>query len=325
MQRVWIVISAAAALFAGAAPLQAKKPDLPRIPGQTLLVGWPPFSLTLTAGQNTWPVQDEPHSDWLVAPSLSANATIVASARPIAGALPRSSDLIVSLWSMTNHDWTDYPALSLNGGAVSISPDGNRVACVTRWMTDAPSRIEVLDRTTGKITLGPEVYERAGTDISWAPDSLRLAFDMGSNGAPVKSNPSPLRAIYIMETDAGTVRRIAQAVAPSWSPSGEWIAYLDYAPDNDDAGPGLAAAHPNRVGLMHPDGSGARVLMTLPRDESLMIPPVWSPDSQAILLNRWHDRQKGTMDVDRLEIGAAKITREFRNVPPVYAWIGAQP
>lgn len=321
MRRGGLTILGAAVLLACSAPLHAKKPNLPRLPGSTLLVGWPPFRLTLTSGGNTLQIQNEPQSDWLVMPSLSADGTVVASAHPAAGAAPRSRNLIVSVWSLADRKWSDPAALAVAGGSVALSPDGTRVACVTRFQTDAPSRLEVLNRGSGKIVQGPEVFEDAGTDISWAPDSRRLVFDMGDNGSPVKGNPSPQRAIYVMNTDTGALHRIAQGVAPAWSPSGGWIAYLDYVPDNDDAGPGFAAPQPNRVALMRADGTEAHALVTWPRDEGLMLPPVWSPGSQAILINRWHDRQKETMDIDRIDLATAKITRTFRNVPPVYAWM----
>lgn len=321
MRRAWIALSAVAFLLGSVLPLQARKRELPRLPNSTLLIGWPPFYLAITSNAQTWNVQDDPQSDWLLTPSLSANATLVASAHPAVGEPPRSRNLVVSLWSRSNQKWTNIPQLPIDSSAVAISPDGTRIACVTRYRTDAPSRLDVLDRNTGTIVEGPQIYDRADTDITWAPDSRRLAFDIGSNGAPVKANPSPLRAIYIMDTDTGAIHRIAKGVAPSWSPSGEWIAYLDYVPDSDDAGPGFAADHPDRVSVMRPDGSGNRVLLTLPRDQALMIPPVWSPDAQSMLINRWHNPDKGTMDIDQLDLAAGKRTRLFRNVPPIYAWL----
>jgi hypothetical protein len=319
--RRWSAIICAALCLGPAASLHAKKRELPRLPDSTLLIGWPPFYLALTAGDQTLQVQRDPHSDWYVTPSLSADGSIVASVHPSPGEPTQSRNLVVSLWSRSDQHWTDIPQFTIDGGSVAVSPDGTRLAAVTRYTLNGPSRLKVLDRTTGKIVEGPEVYERAATDITWAPDSRRLAFDIGSNGAPVKANPSPLRAIYIMDTGSGTIRRIARGVAPSWSPSGGWIAYLDYFPDNDDAGPGFAAPQPNRVSLMRPDGSDTRVLLTLPRDQALMIPPVWSPGSHSILINRWHDRDKATMDIDRLDIDTGKITHSFRNVPPIYAWL----
>ncbi|MFP5227993.1 MAG: TolB family protein [Acidobacteriota bacterium] len=281
----------------------------------------PPFYLALTFGDSTWVVQQDLQSRWTVTPSLSADGGLVASAHPVSGASAQSGSLVVSLWSRSDRRRADVDAFQIEGGAVALSPDGGRVACVTGYRTNAPSRLEVFDRKTGKVVQGPEVYERAGTDISWAPDSRHLAFDMGSNGAPVKANPSPLRVIYVMDTDTGTMRRIAKGVAPAWAPSGEWIAYLDYVPDNDDADSGFAAERPNRVIVMHPDGSGARVLVTWPREEGLMTAPVWSPDSRAILINRWHDRDKGAVNVDRIDAGTGTMSRLFRNVPPVYAWL----
>ena len=71
---------------------------------------------------------------------------------------------------------------------------------------------------------------------------------------------------------------------------------------------------------MRPDGTGARILFTFHSDEALMVPPVWSPDSRTILINRFHDKDKATMDIDALDLATLQLTRKFKNTPPVYAW-----
>jgi dipeptidyl aminopeptidase/acylaminoacyl peptidase len=298
----------------------AKKDNLPRLTGAKLLLGWPPFGLTLTTVDQTSTLQQDEQSDWYVTPSISADGRIIASAHPLPGEPPRSRSLMVSTWSAADQRWTDYNNLEIAGGAVAISPDGSKLACVTRWRTDAPSRLEILDRKTGKLTIGPEILESAGTDITWSPHSRRLAFDIGDNRSPVKEGPTSFRAIYVMNVETGAFASIGEGVAPSWSPSGEWIAFLDYFPDQDDPRLGPAAARPNRVSLMRPDGTGARILFTFHSDEALMVPPVWSPDSGTLLINRFRDKDKATMDIDALDLATLQLTRKFKNTPPVYAW-----
>ena len=313
----------ALALLSAAPAAFAKKDRLPRFPNAQFLTGYPPFSLILTTPSRTLWLQHDGRSGWYVIPTISSDGRVVASARPAPGDPPRSTRLLAATRSTGSGAWVEIPSLPLRSGAVAISPDGSKLACVTRWRYDAPSRLRVLDLRTGRVLLGPEVLDTAGTDISWAPDSRHLAFDMGDNGSPVKSNPSPLRAIYLLDVDTGTVRRLRTGVAPSWSPSGAWIAYLDYFPDHDSAH-SFAAPHPNRLCLMRADGSDPRVLLTFPPREDLRIAPVWSPDSQAILINRWRDRQKGTMDLYTFNLSSHRVTRMRKDVLPVYAWLPAR-
>ncbi len=301
------------------ASVEAKKDDLPRLPGAVLLLGYPPANLAITTEYKTSKLQEE-GTDGLITPSISADGLVVASARVAAGEPSTSrSRLIVSTYSMADNKWTEYKDLEIFRGTVAISPDGSKLACVTRKMADAPSGLHVLDLKTGKVTVGPELWEMSGTDISWSPDGRRLAFDIGG-----KADPTPLRAIYILNVETGSFSKIGQGVAPSWSPSGEWIAYLDYFPDHNDAKLGVAAGNPNRVSLMRPDGTDSKVLLTYHRLEALMVAPVWSPDSKTILINRLRDIDKDTFDIYMLDLATLKLTKKFKNTPPVYAWVEAK-
>jgi Tol biopolymer transport system component len=113
-------------------------------------------------------------------------------------------------------------------------------------------------------------------------------------------------------------------MSPSWSPSGEWIAFYDYQSGRDDVKKGWYADNANRVSVIHPDGTGHKVLATFKPDESLSVPPVWSPGSQSILVNKSHDSDKGTMDIYLLDIVTQQLAKKFGNVPPVYAWAAAK-
>lgn len=311
----------AAVLTCAATPLLAKRDPLPRIPGAALLTGWPPFRLAITGPHLPQIIQNHPQSDWIITPSITTDGREVASAQLENPKTPRSRNLVAAVWSKSTGHWIRYDQLPVRSGTIAISPDGSKLACVTRFLWNAPSRLKILDRNTGKITEGPEIFDNAGTDISWSPDSRHLAFDIGDNGSPVKSSPTPLRAIYVMDAATGAVRRIAKGVAPAWSPSGQWIAFLDYLPSSDDAGKGFAAPRPNRVEVMHPDGTGMRIVTTSKRDQGLLLAPVWLPDSQALLIQRWHDAEKATVDANRLDLTTGRVARVFQNQAPVFAWL----
>jgi Tol biopolymer transport system component len=51
---------------------------------------------------------------------------------------------------------------------------------------------------------------------------------------------------------------------------------------------------------------------------------VWSPDSKTILLNEIRDELKGTKDIYLLDLATQKMTRKFKDVPPVFGWAEAK-
>lgn len=307
------------------APEEAKMDNLPRMPGAILLVGYPPDKLVVTTGDATLELQTE-GGNWYVTPSVSADGNLVASARiaDSASAAPRVRPLLtVGIYSMIEKRWRDYPSLEIQGGSVAISADGSKLAYVTRSTAEAPPRIGFLDLKTGAVSIGPESMKNAG-HITWSHDGRRIAFDRelerSAGGKPIP----PLMAIFVFDVETGTVSKIADGMSPSWSPSGEWIAFYDYQPGRDDVKKGWYADNANRVSVIHPEGTGHSVLVTFNRDESLNVSPVWSPNSQSILVNKSHDNDKGTMDIYLLNPTTLGLTRKFKNTPPVFAWVAAK-
>ncbi len=307
------------------ASVEAKMDNFPRMPGAALLTGYPPYSLAVTTGEATSTLQTE-GGDWYVTPSMSADGRLIASARiaDSASAVPRVRPLMtVGVYSMIEKQWRDYRNLEIQGGSVAMSPDGSKLAYVTRGTAEARPRVQFLDLKTGTVSIGPESMKNAG-HISWSPDARRIVFDREvERSADSKAIP-PLMAIFVLDVATGSTSKIADGTSPSWSPSGEWIAFYDYQPGRDDVKKGWYADNANRVSVIHPDGTDHKVLVTFKSDESMSVPPVWSPGSQSILVNKSHDSDKGTMDIYLLDITTQQLTKKFGNVPPVYAWAAAK-
>ena len=77
----------------------------------------------------------------------------------------------------------------------------------------------------------------------------------------------PLHAICVLDVQNGTVSNLADGTLPSWSPSGDWIAYYDYSEGRDDPKRGWFATNADRVSVMHPDGTNSGSLARFPSDE----------------------------------------------------------
>lgn len=267
----------------------AKKRDLPRLHGASLLVEGFPAGLAVTTEGATLAIPDG--GEWYVEPSISANGRVIASARPVAGDPPAARPrLIVATYS--HGKWTDHKNLEVFGGTVAISPDGARIACVSDASARTNLFIRILDLNTGAITAWPESSRGAGPHIAWSPDGKRIVFDRDHE-------------VYFLDVASGKTSRIARGAWPSWSPSGEWIAFLDYP----------------HVLLAHPDGSGSRILARISRFESFGQAPVWSPDSQTILVQTPQDESVlPRMNIYAVDVASGKLTKVFTKVPPVFAW-----
>ena len=116
--------------------------------------------------------------------------------------------------------------------------------------------------------------------VSWSPEGTKVAIVL-ANG-PFWTNTE--RSIYIVRSDGSARQRVGprgdiwDAV---WSPDGRWLAFTMAT----KASKGL-----HQLFLMHPDGSGLRPL-TSAKDGLFSLQPVWSPDSQQLLLIRGVQRR----------------------------------
>lgn len=238
---------------------------------------------------------------------MSRDGTIIASARAHADNVPRSvHPLTLATYSMLEKKWREYSTLEYHG-PVAISPDGSKLAFAeTKPGAAKGVHMRVIDLKTGIETVGPVLGSYDVLGLSWSPDGSRIAY--GMNQSLPTEGPPHAPAVEVLELETGKISKVADGESPAWSPSGEWIAYLD-PPDRS-----------NRNSIVHPDGSGAKVLMTLPGERRLVRAPVWSPDSTKILLNELYDANKWTFYIHLLDLSTLKVTREFKDTLPVYGW-----
>ncbi|MGZ5960404.1 MAG: Tol-Pal system beta propeller repeat protein TolB, partial [Rhizomicrobium sp.] len=142
-----------------------------------------------------------------------------------------------------------------------FSPDGNKVALTLE--TGGNSDIYVMDlrtRALTRLTSDPAI----DTAPSYSPDGTQITFESDRGGS---------QQIYIMNADGSNQHRISFGAGrngtPVWSPRGDLIAFT-----NQSGG--------FHIGVMHPDGSGVRIITNGWEDEG----PTWAPNGRVIMFGR---------------------------------------
>jgi TolB protein len=166
-----------------------------------------------------------------------------------------------------------------------FSPDGNRV--VMSLETAGNSDIYVMDlrtRSMTRLTTDPAI----DTSPCFSPDGSQITFESDRGGS---------QQIYVMNADGSNQHRISFMAGrngtPVWSPRGDLIAFTNQ-------GGGF------HVGVMRPDGSGARILTHGWEDEG----PTWAPNGRVLMFGRSSPGGKGS------QIWSIDVTgRNERRVP----------
>src|SRR5260370_1750552 len=283
-----------------------KQEELARLPGAVLLTGYPPFELWMTAPGEI--LQLQPTAGNVTSgsmhtfyPRITLDGRIVASARVKADDPWR---VAIATYSVPEKKWTEYVEGEYEYG-VAISPDGRKLAYMDEMKDTNPNlvrHVHINNLKTGEQSTGPEIPwcghwpYTFSVGLSWSPQSNRLAY----SGHPIE----------VWDMDRNTHWEVADGEMPAWSPDGELIAYRDSETDE----------RTSPVGIVHPDGSGDRILVTLPRENAFVERLVWSPDSKTLLLNRLRDEEGGTVDIQFLDLATLKLKTRFKGVPPVQAW-----
>jgi len=161
-------------------------------------------------------------------------------------------------------------------GGLAWSPNGRWIAASGGEGSKSIVRIDVV---TGQVIQieGPSGHLDAAREISWSPDSLRVAFVRYGNGSasslPRCGDILSCRIDVVMADADGADAVLVngapgQADLPSWSPDGQWLAFR--ATDaSSNGGAGGQGIH-----IVHADGSGERGLLVAPVGDF-----AWSRDS----------------------------------------------
>ena len=166
-----------------------------------------------------------------------------------------------------------------------FSPDGNKVALTLE--SGGNSDIYVMDlrtRAMTRLTSDPSI----DTAPSFSPDGTQIAFESDRGGS---------QQIYVMNADGSNQHRISFGAGrngtPVWSPRGDLIAFT-----NQSGG--------FHVGVMAPNGSGARIITNGWEDEG----PTWAPNGRVVMFGRTVQGGRGS------QIWSIDITgRNERRVP----------
>lgn len=233
-------------------------------------------------------------------PGLDTNATLLSSGFPVANDNSRRWKVrcAVAVYSRSERQWRTYGDFTQVNVSV-VSPDHSKVAFLAEEVNgenrESLLLLDIATRQIAKLAAIP-----AGT-LNWSPDGKKLALDV------YRGEKNPM--IEVFDIPSQETRSLEEGSFPAWSPSGEWIAYVDPSREK------IHLVHPNGTGDHVVNDVGGRVLGY----RYFGLQPVWSPDSTKLLLNEYKG-DGDTHDVVLLDIKSGTITTKSHNGYPVLGW-----
>jgi hypothetical protein len=292
-------------------------------PDSLLLFGNPYHDLRLVNSTHVQLLRPQYLTTQFSSPSLARNSALVAWASKIRDAslrvapvaekrkdpydLPIPEQPALAIFSVAENIWKTYPVGPprfrigepfREVSATAVSPNGSKVAfCGGRGA-------QILDVATGNFST---IFPPGCGSVDFSPDgshivvSRIIAGPSGDDGG----------TLSIIDVGSGAVRAIGRGTDPAWSPTGEWIAYLNGRYE---------------CMLLRPDGTGRRTVKNiqpmLGKTGGIAYRPVWSPDGKQLLLNVL--AAEADYDVYLVDVGSGRITREKKGSSLVFGWTSSR-
>ena len=247
-------------------------------------------------------------------PALSHDSSNIAFVR-LAATQPRRE--VVSIIDVATRAVKDVFSAGMVWG-ISWSTNDDRLAVVAD--TDVPGRhgLSLIELPSGKTTkllsrgieIDGALYSLSDyAPVSWSGDSIRLAVEFRRTGPG--ANNGDAGAIVLWDLDTGTFHKLADGVEPSWSPTGDDIAFFD--------------GTRKKCFLVNANGGVPKLLFSstkgpLPAGRSpLVFPVAWSPAGTSLIFHEWVEADLA-VNVYRFDLSSTKIKRVARSELQVVNW-----
>jgi Tol biopolymer transport system component len=219
--------------------------------------------------------------------AAASSGTAVLETTPAKRGLPKAAIAAGAAALLVLLGWGAYRLLAPSGGlnlqnmqitrltengkavAVAISPDGRYVVYVLRDAEKQSLRVLNVATRSDVEVLAPDVVEFAG--VTFSPDGNHIYF--------VRSDKTTaqFRYLYEMPVLGGTPHQLIRDLDTS----------IDFSPDGNQFvfQRGVPARDVIEIHIAQSDGTGERILATLPANTVFQYGPTWSPDGKTIAVS----------------------------------------